>query len=83
MLQWVYGDSKLGAHIRGPWDLLWNLLQLRYLDLYLIHFPISLQFVPFEVRYPPEPFGLNFRGTGKHLNILARALIVRKLNGRS
>ncbi|MGN6136518.1 MAG: aldo/keto reductase [Aureliella sp.] len=24
-----------------------------YLDLYLIHFPISLAFVPFEERYPP------------------------------
>ena len=29
-------------------------LNLEYLDLYLIHFPISLKFVPFEVRYPPE-----------------------------
>lgn len=29
-------------------------LQLEYLDLYLIHFPISLNFVPFEVCYPPE-----------------------------
>ena len=29
-------------------------LGLNYLDLYLIHFPISLQFVPFEERYPPE-----------------------------
>merc|ERR1719369_1130684 len=28
-------------------------LGLDYLDLYLIHFPISLQFVPFETRYPP------------------------------
>ena len=27
-----------------------------YLDLYLIHFPISLKFVPFEKRYPPEWF---------------------------
>ena len=28
-------------------------LQLDYLDLYLIHFPIALQFIPFEDRYPP------------------------------
>lgn len=29
-------------------------LQLEYLDLYLVHFPIALEFVPFDVRYPPE-----------------------------
>jgi D-xylose reductase len=29
-------------------------LQLSYLDEYLIHFPISLEFVPFEKKYPPE-----------------------------
>lgn len=29
-------------------------LGLEYVDLYLIHFPISLEFVPFEQRYPPE-----------------------------
>lgn len=29
-------------------------LQLDYVDLFLIHFPISLAFVPFEERYPPE-----------------------------
>ena len=29
-------------------------LGLEYLDLYLIHFPIALEFVPFETRYPPE-----------------------------
>lgn len=26
---------------------------LDYLDLYLIHFPLSLKFVPIETRYPP------------------------------
>ncbi|MEO0591319.1 MAG: aldo/keto reductase [Pseudomonadota bacterium] len=29
-------------------------LGLDYLDLYLIHFPIALQYVPIEERYPPE-----------------------------
>ena len=27
---------------------------LDYVDLFLIHFPIPLRFVPFEERYPPE-----------------------------
>lgn len=31
-------------------------LGVDYLDLYLIHFPISQKFVPFETRYPPEWF---------------------------
>lgn len=29
-------------------------LQLDYLDEYLIHFPISLEYVPIESKYPPE-----------------------------
>jgi len=29
-------------------------LGLAYVDLYLIHFPIALKFVPFEESYPPE-----------------------------
>jgi len=29
-------------------------LQVDYVDLYLVHFPIALKFVPFETRYPPE-----------------------------
>lgn len=28
-------------------------LGLDYLDLYLIHFPIPMEYVPFETRYPP------------------------------
>jgi len=31
-------------------------LGLDYLDLYLVHFPISLRYVPFEQRYPPGWF---------------------------
>lgn len=29
-------------------------LGLDYLDLYLVHFPIALEYVPIEKRYPPE-----------------------------
>ena len=29
-------------------------LGLDYLDLYLVHFPIALRYVPIETRYPPE-----------------------------
>lgn len=31
-----------------------NDLGLDYFDLYMIHFPIALQYVPIETRYPPE-----------------------------
>lgn len=31
-------------------------LQLEYLDLYLIHFPIAQRYVPFETAYPPGWF---------------------------
>eukprot|EP00291_Cryptomonas_curvata_P028098 CAMPEP_0172211824 /NCGR_PEP_ID=MMETSP1050-20130122/36628_1 /TAXON_ID=233186 /ORGANISM="Cryptomonas curvata, Strain CCAP979/52" /LENGTH=673 /DNA_ID=CAMNT_0012892341 /DNA_START=9 /DNA_END=2031 /DNA_ORIENTATION=+ len=37
-------------------------LGLEYLDLYLIHFPIPLKFVPFDERYPPEWVSMSTAG---------------------
>lgn len=43
-------------HVREAINRTLNDLQLDYLDLYLIHFPIALNFVPFAKRYPPGWF---------------------------
>ena len=43
-------------HVRPAVERSLRDLKLDYLDLYLMHFPIALKFVPFDVRYPPEWF---------------------------
>lgn len=43
-------------HVRAACERSLRDLQLEVLDLYLVHFPIALAFVPFEERYPPEWF---------------------------
>ena len=49
----TYHDPE---HVSEALERTMNDLGVDYLDLYLIHFPISLKFVPFETRYPPEWF---------------------------
>ena len=43
-------------HVRPALERTLRDLGLEYLDLYLIHFPIAQEFVPFEDRYPPGWF---------------------------
>ena len=46
----TYHDPQ---HVRPALERSLKDLGLDHLDLYLIHFPIALAFVPFETRYPP------------------------------
>src|SRR5581483_1844259 len=43
-------------HVRPAVERTLRDLRLDYLDLYLIHFPIAQEFVPFAERYPPGWF---------------------------
>ncbi len=52
----LWNTYHRAQHVRQAAEKSLRDLQLDYLDLYLIHFPIALQFVPFELRYPPGWF---------------------------
>ncbi len=49
----TYHEPK---HVRAACERSLRDLRLDTLDLYLIHFPVALAYVPFDVRYPPEWF---------------------------
>lgn len=50
----LWNTYHAAEHVRPAVEQSLRDLQLDHLDLYMIHFPIALKFVPFEQRYPPE-----------------------------
>ena len=50
----LWNTFHAAEHVEQACDKTLADLGVEYLDLYLIHFPISLQYVPIATRYPPE-----------------------------
>jgi D-xylose reductase len=85
----TYHDPK---HVRPALERSLKDLQLDFLDLYLIHFPIALKYVPIEKRYPPgwfcdpesplphmEPARVPIAETWRAMEDLVRAGLVRNI----
>jgi len=50
----LWNTYHRAEHVRPACERTLRDLGVDYLDLYLIHFPIALEYVPPEVRYPPQ-----------------------------
>jgi D-xylose reductase len=85
----TYHDPR---HVRQACERSLRDLQLDYLDLYLVHFPIALEFVPFDRRYPPgwfhdpkadrpamKPVRVPIAETWGAMEALVRAGLVRRI----
>jgi len=79
-------------HVRPAVERSLRDLGLDYLDLYHVHFPIALQYVPFETRYPPawihdpaaseprmEPIAVPLADTWRAMEDLVSAGLVRRI----
>ncbi len=88
----LWNNYHRGEHVRPALERTLADLQLDYLDLYLIHFPVSLRFVPFETRYPPgwtddpdaevprlRPDPVPIQETWEAMQELVRAGLVREI----
>lgn len=85
----TYHEPK---HVRAACERSLRDLRLEVLDLYLVHFPIALAFVPFDVRYPPEwlfdpkadrpamkPINVPYADTWGAMEELQRAGLVKRI----
>lgn len=85
----TYHEPK---HVRAACERSLRDLQLDVLDLYLVHFPIALAFVPFEERYPPgwffdpaakqpamKPIAVPYAETWAAMEELQRAGLVKRI----
>ncbi|MAT16081.1 MAG: 4-dihydromethyl-trisporate dehydrogenase [Planctomyces sp.] len=88
----LWNTYHRAEHVRPALEKALSDLQLDYLDLYLIHFPISLQFIPFDKRYPPgwvtnpdeasphmEPVAVPIRETWEAMQELKEAGLVKEI----
>lgn len=88
----LWNTYHAAEHVRPAVERSLRDLGLDYLDLYLIHFPIALKFVPFETRYPPgwffdpsaaeprmEPVRIPIAETWRAMEELQRAGLVRHI----
>jgi len=79
-------------HVRPAAERSLRDLGIDHLDLYLVHFPIALKYVPFETRYPPawvhapdaspprmEPIPVPLADTWQALEDLGAAGLVRRI----
>lgn len=88
----LWNNYHRAEHVRPALQRTLSDLRLDYLDLYLIHFPISLKFIPLETRYPPgwthdpeaetpqlEPDPVPIRETWEAMQELVTAGLVREI----
>jgi len=75
-------------HVRAACEKSRSDLGVDYLDLYLIHFPIALEYVPFEESYPPgwtaggeamSPIKVPYADTWRAMEELVDAGLVKKI----
>jgi D-xylose reductase len=88
----LWNTYHRAEHVRPACERTLRDLGLAHLDLYLVHFPIALEYVPFEQRYPPEwiydpaaskpamkPVSVPIAETWQAMEELVRAGLVRNI----